>query len=320
VNERFDPVAQRPTASSSSIIAIALAIVALLASGILLARQRSSASISVPTDRWARIKQSGILRAGYGGYPPYTIISTKGGSIGPPVTGFSVDLVNAIASRTSPALKVEWHQFSFDTMKPDLDADRFDFIADPVFMTIPRTADFAFSVPYSYFGIAVGLVRANENRFKTFSDLDRPGVTIVLAEGWTSSDFARANLKQPTLKSVPVTGDATSQLDEVLTGRADVALNDVPTVLQYVRAHPGQVKALWLEAPPSSVAGAFVMREGDERLRDFLTASIQVLQADGTIDQIDKKWRSLGFFPSLQLRPGAGIRGTGAAQGGAVIR
>jgi len=319
MTQQFDPVQRRSDISLLSVGAASVAIIALLVSIFALVHRGSSPS--APADRWAKIKQSGILRAGYGGYPPYTIVSTKTSGDGPPVTGFSVDLVNAIASRTAPALKVEWHQFSFDTMKPDLDADRFDFIADPVFMTVPRSADFAFSTPYSYFGIAVGLVRSDDNRFQTFSDLDRPGITIILAEGWTSSEYARAKLKRPTLKSVPVTGDATSQLDEVLTGRADVALNDVPTVLQYVRAHSGRVKSLWLADPPSSVAGAFVLRQGDERLRDFLNASIQVLQADGTIDQIDQKWNSLGFFPSIQLRPGAGIRGTDAARGGgAVVR
>jgi ABC-type amino acid transport substrate-binding protein len=117
-----------------------------------------------------------------------------------------------------------------------------------------------------------------------------------------------------------VTGDATSQLDEVLAGRADVALNDVPTVLQYVRAHAAKVKGLWLENPPSSVAGAFVLRKGDESLRDFLSASIGVFQTDGTINQIDNKWKSLGFFPSIQLRPGAGIRGSNAARGSAGVR
>jgi ABC-type amino acid transport substrate-binding protein len=316
MKESFDPVAPREPVRTLSYIAVAVALIALFICGYLLVRHGETAMVATnPTDRWTKIKRSGVVRVGYGGYPPYTIVSTDPGKTGQPVTGFSVDIVNAIASRTTPPLKVEWHQFSFDTMKADLEADRFDFIADPVFMTVARAGDFTFSAPYSYFGIAVALVRADDDRFRNFSDLDRNGLTIVLAEGWTSSEYARAHLEKPTLKAVPVTGDATSQLDEVLAGRADAALNDVPTVLQYVRAHPGKVKGLWLENPPSSVAGAFLMRQGDEQLRNFLSAGIYILQADGTIDQIDRKWNSLGFFPSLQLHPGAGIIGTNVAQG-----
>jgi cystine transport system substrate-binding protein len=308
---KLDPVG---TSRRPSFLVIAALVIALVALGLTLwNRAQPAAATSLASDRWDRIVKSGVLRVGYGGYPPYTIAGT-GGASSPPVSGFSVDLVNAIAAKTSPALKVEWHQFSFDTMKADLAADRFDFIADPVFLTVPRAADFAFSEPYSYFGIAVALVRADDNRFAKFADLDREGITIALAEGWTSSEYARANLKKPTLKSIPVTGDALAQMDDVLLGRADVALNDVPTVLQYVRAHPGKVKGLWLETPPSSVAGGFVLRPADGRLKQFLDASIVALRADGTIDQIDRKWKSLGYFPDLRLKPGAGIGGAPSPQ------
>lgn len=306
MQEPLDPVAPPKQRNSLAIAALIVALVAILI--VVFGSSRQSATGVAGQDHWTRVAKTGVLRVGYGGYPPYTIAAANPAGDAPPVSGFSVDLVNAIAARTTPALKVEWHQFSFDTMKADLAADRFDFIADPIFLTVPRATDFAFSAPYSYFGIAVAMIRADDNRFARFSDLDRPGITIALAEGWTSSEFARSNLSKPTFRSIPVTGDALAQMDEVLFGRADVALNDVPTVLQYVRAHPGKVKALWLDSPPSSVAGGFVMRPEDQRLKQFLDASIQVMQADGTIDRIDQKWKSLGFFPQPTLRAGAGIK------------
>ena len=304
----FDPM-KRQIHSPLIGLSLALGVISVVIAGFAFFRGSNNTVAGLAEDRLDNIKKAGVLRVGYGGYPPYTIV----GNGGAPPTGFSIDLVDAIASRTSPPFKLQWQQFSFDTMKADLQADRFDFIADPVFITVARSADFAFTIPYSYFGIAVGLVRADDDRFKSFGDLDQPGITIVLAEGWTSSEYARANLKKPNLRSVPVTGDATSQLDEVLAGRADVALNDVPTVLQYVRAHPGRVKALWLSSPPSSVPGAFVLRLSDNSLRAFLNSSLRALQVDGTLETLDKKWSSLGFFPTITLRPGAGIVGTTAA-------
>jgi ABC-type amino acid transport substrate-binding protein len=315
VPDLIDPVETPNPSRRLSSAALAVAIVALAIVGwqTFHATGSSGPAATTPT-RWDHIRSSHLLRVGYGGYPPYTIV--KPGEPDPTkrVTGFSVDLVNAIAGRTVPPLKVQWEQFSFDTMKADLDRDRFDVIADPVFETIPRAFDFTFSEPYSYFGIAVAIVRSGDERFSTFADLDRPGITIALAEGWTSSEYARKMLHKPTLKSIPVTGDAINQLDEVIFGRADVALNDVPTVLQYARAHKGRVKALWLDSPPSSVAGAFVVRTTDSDLRQFLDTSISVLRADGTIDTIDKKWKSLGFFPEPHLRPGAGLKNTAAAE------
>lgn len=256
--------------------------------------------------RWATMKQNGVMRVGYGGWSPYTIINITG-EADEPVTGFAVDLINEIAQRYDPPLRIEWRQFSWDTLRADVATDKFDFIADPVFQTIPRAADFVLCEPYSYFGIAAALVRHNDDRFHAFEDLDQEGITIALAEGWTSSEFARAHLSKPTFRAIPVTGDAFNQLDEVLMGRADVALNDVQTVLQYARAHSGEVKALWIDDPPSQVPGSFLVRRGDAELRDFLNTAIRIMQADGTLRRLDRKWNSAGFIPELVLQPGAGL-------------
>lgn len=268
----------------------------------------TTATVAPEPSRWERIKKSGVIRVGYGGFPPYTIINVNESDPSKRVTGLSVDLVNDIAKRHSPPLKVEWHLFSWDAMKADLATDKFDFIADPVFQTVPRASDFSFTIPYSYFGIATAVVRKDDNRFKKFSDLDTEGVVIALAEGWTSSEYARAHLSNPTFRSIPVTGDAFTQLDEVLAGRADVALNDVPTVLQYSRAHTDTVKALWLKSPPSTVPGGFLVRSNDYQLQHFLDTAIRIVIADGTLKEIDRKWNSYGFIPDVLTEPGAGLQ------------
>jgi cystine transport system substrate-binding protein len=313
MSDRLDPVKLAPNGKSMATAAIVIALIAVALQLWNAGRPKPNSPVADGVaSRWQKIKSTGVLKVGYGGFPPYTVVNANEMDQSRRVTGFSVDLVNEIASRSVPPLKVEWQQFSWDTMKADLASDRFDFIADPVFHTIARAADFSFTEPYSYFGIAVALVRADDSRFKQFQDLNRPDITIALAEGWTSSEYARANLAKPKFKSIPVTGDAVNQLDEVLFGRADVALNDVPTVFQYVKAHKDKVKALWLTAPPSSVAGGFLLRPADAELRQFLDASLRVLRTDGTISRIDQKWKSLGFFPVYALEAGYGLRGTEA--------
>ena len=102
-------------------------------------------------------------------------------------------------------------------------------------------------------------------------------------------------------------GDAFVQLDDVLMGRADVALQDSPTVVQYVKAHPDKVKVLWLEHPPSVVPGGFAVRSEDEDLRQFLNSCLLILRTDGTIEKLDKKWRTYGYFEARQLVPADGL-------------
>ena len=255
----------------------------------------------------ARIKRTGVMRVGYGGFPPYTIVNPNETDPNKRVSGFAVDMVNEIASRMEPQVKVEWHNLNWGAFRADMLSGRFDFLADATYKVIPKAADFNFSRTFSYFGLSAAIVRKDDDRFKTFKDLDQPGVVVTLAQGYITTSYAQKNLTKPTLKILPVGDDAFSPMNEVILGRADVALNDVPTVLQFARAHPNEVKALWVETPPSSVAAGFVTRREDTELNEFLNTAIEILEVDGTLKRLDQKWRSLGHFEQLNLVPGEGL-------------
>jgi ABC-type amino acid transport substrate-binding protein len=295
-------------------VAIIVALLALALAAWSWARSHAAVGVndrSGPVDTsLSAILARGTLQVGYGGFPPYTFDDPKETDPAARIKGFSIDLIKEIAARTTPPLKVEFHSFSWDSLRPEVMSGKFDLIVDPVFQTIPRAADFRLIHPYSYFGIAVAIVRKDDNRFKKFADLDRADITIALAEGWTSSEFARQHLKKPKFTSIPVTGDAFNQLDEVPLGRADVALNDVPTVTQYARAHSDTVKALWIETPPSLVPGGFLVRKEGRALADFLDTSVDILIADGTLARIDQRWEAFGAIPILSVQPGAGLQGS----------
>jgi ABC-type amino acid transport substrate-binding protein len=305
-----------PNSSSTRVIAWIALIAALASLAISLGTkktggkldQSSVAATQVRPSTLESVRKDRVLHVGWGGFPPYTRMNPNESDPNKRVEGFMVDVVNEIAKRGEPPLRVEWSLLSWDTFRADLETRKFDFIADPVYLTVGRALDFSPSKPISYFGIAVGLARADDDRFKTFSDLDRTDITIALAEGYTSSEYARGHLTKPTFKSVPVGQDAFVQLDEVLLGRADVALNDVPTVLQYANAHKGKVKALWLDKPPAIVAGGFLARKEDHDFVEFLNNAIEVLRADGTLRKLDEKWKTFGMFPEVPLMPAKGLK------------
>lgn len=216
-------------------------------------------------------------------------------------------MIEEIAKRHEPPLKLEWHQLHWETMRADMLSGKFDLLVDAVYQTVQRASDFGLSEPFSYFGVACGLVRKDDNRFKTFQDLDRDDVTIAVAVGWTSTEFAKRHLKKPKWIDVVVGESPFVQFDEVLNGRADVALQDVPTLVQYAHAHKNKVKVLWLDKPPTMVAGGFATRLEDRDLLDFINAGIRILKVDGTIRRIDEKWKGLGYYEKVDLVPGTGL-------------
>ena len=265
-------------------------------------QEPTSAPTAQTPSAMAEIRKTKVLNVGFGIWAPYTQLDE---GLDQP-TGFAVDLITEIAKRAE--LEVRFHRFQWETMKPDLMRGKWDVAIEPVFVTMPRALDFGFTEPYGRFGIACAIVRKDDERFKTFADLDQPGIKISLAEGWTSSEFAQQHLTKPEFKMMAIQQDNFAQLNEVILGRADVALNDAPTVYQFAKAHPDQVKALWLDAPPSVVVGGMLTRTDDFELINFLNNSLRVLKADGTLQKLDEKWGPLAYYEEEKLSIGAGFR------------
>lgn len=244
------------------------------------------------------------LRAGYSGFRPYTISNPASPS---QPTGFIVDVLVEIARRMDPALGVSWTPVTFEALSADMSSGRIDVFVDAVYYTIPRAERFIFTDPIGYFGVGAAVVRSSDNRFRTVMDLDRPGVVIALAQGWTATDFAQRVFRHARLDIVPVGDDGSVPLQNVLAGRADAALQDVPTIAQFVAANPGRVKAIDLDTPPARVAAGFLLPRASVALRDFLNVSIEVLRADGTLQRLSRRWQLYNSFERREFANEPGL-------------
>lgn len=254
-----------------------------------------------------RAKRERKLRVGYGPFPPYTIIDPNQTDPTKGVSGLCVDMVNEIASRQTPAWQVEWHKVSWETLRADMYSDKFDFLASAIYQTVPRASEFKFSEPFTYIGVGVAVVRKDESRINVFEDLNKPGITVSLAEGWTATELARRRLNPERLLIKPIGDDVNAQFNDLLARRADAVLQDVPIALAFQQAHPNEVKLLWLHNPPMRVAAGFITRWEDGDMITFLNTALRTLQEDGTIQDLDRKWKGMGDYPVLNFKPGAGL-------------
>jgi cyclohexadienyl dehydratase len=110
------------------------------------------------------------------------------------------------------------------------------------FLTIPRAREFAFSTPYAYFADGIGVVRADEKRFTNFDSLDTEGVTIAVGQGWPSETLVKSRFTKARIVSVQTATDLQQLFNEVLSGRADIAVADGADAERFVREHRNQVK------------------------------------------------------------------------------
>lgn len=286
------------TKSGIATVAIILAIIAVVFSAFAIYRSGSKVSPQ-PTAKeeltlLSRIDKTGELHAGYGVYPPYTEEdpNTK------EVSGFSVDIINQIAKELK--CKVVWHRLNWNTMSADLKRGEYDVIADPIFQTIPRAREFAFTKPYAYFADGIAVVRKDETRFTDFDSLDQQGVTIAVGQGWASETLLKTRFTKATIKSVQTATDLLQVFNEVVSGRADVAVTDGADAQRFVQEHSDTVKALWLDNPPAFMPAGFALRFSDKKGAEFLTVCLRNLESTGILESLARKYQVTTYKPGME--------------------
>jgi ABC-type amino acid transport substrate-binding protein len=231
-----------------------------------------------------RIDETGVLHAGYGVYPPYTQEDPNTQA----VSGFSVDIINHIASELK--CEVVWHRLNWNTMSADLKRGEYDVIADPIFQTIPRGREFAFTEPYAYFADGIAVVMASDTRFTDFKDIDRQGITVAVGQGWASEVLVRSQFTRASIVPIQTTTDLLQVFNEVIAGRADVAIADAADAIRFVQEHSKDVKALFLDNPPAFMPAGFALRPNDSRGAEFLTICLRNIRATGVLEGIANKY------------------------------
>jgi ABC-type amino acid transport substrate-binding protein len=275
---------------------------ALVLAGLALFRStvRSDHAGATSTDPTA---QSSILRnlamgklvVGYGGYPPYTQEDPKTGS----VSGLSIDLVNEIAAQSN--VKVVWRKINWNTMAADMKRGEVDFIADPIFETIPRAREFSFTEPYAFVPSAIGVVRKGSKAYAALDDLDDPSVRIAVGQGTAEETLLRARTPKADITAVQTGNDTAAAANLVLSGRADVAILTLSDANRFIAANPGKLEALWENNPPAFMPAGFALQLNDQLGTAFLNVAIRNLRYTGAIGSLAKRYQIEDDFRAVRI-------------------
>ena len=222
------------------------------------------------------VKQRGTLRIGLEGtYPPFNYRDEQG-----KLTGFDVEIAEAIAAKLG--VKPEFTTTEWSGILAGLSAGKYDVIVNQVAATDKRRETFDFSDPYVVSSPQL-IVRANDTR-KIASPADLKGLKIGVGQGSNYADQARAF----TGAEVKVYPGAPEYLQDLATGRIDVALNDsllIPYLAQKTRL---PVKA---GAPIGKLeSNAIPFRKGSPKFAQAINKALTDIKADGTFLKISTKW------------------------------
>jgi len=205
-------------------------------------------------------------------YPPFEQGKPPG------YAGFDVDLVDAIAKKLG--LTPKWVDTSFGTIFSDQQAGKFDIVASSASITAARQKKVTFSVPY--FDANQSLMVQKGSPIHSLSDVTS-SMSLGAQEGTTGQDYAEKHTPA-TVQTYAAIGTAFNALQ---AGQVDGVVNDFAVSAYALKKYP-QLDVV--QAIKTGEQYGCPMQKTNTALIGAVNGALKGLIADGTYEQIFKKW------------------------------
>lgn len=207
-------------------------------------------------------------------YPPYEFIGPSG-----KLEGFDVELAEAVAAKLG--MEVQWQDMAFDALIPALLTKKIDMIAAGMSATEERAKRVAFSIPYEE---SVSAFITRPDGPKSIEELKGKIVTVQLG---TIQDTFADSMEGVTVKKFQKYDDC---VREVVLGRADASLMDVPVAKDYVKSEQFGGKIALFEQKISTGDKALAVSKDAPELKEKVDAALKAMEADGSLQALKDKW------------------------------
>ena len=224
-----------------------------------------------------------ILAVTENAYPPLNFSDPATGE----GIGWEYDAVNEIAKRLN--LEVEWNLSSWDVMIQAVKEGQFDIGMDGITINDERKQQIEFSHAYMRQEMFM-LVRADESGFSSAAEFKANPKALVGAQAGTTGFYTAVyelldgKEDNPRIKLLETFAALTQALK---IGDVDVVLTDGTAGQGLIDANPGSFKLIG-DAMGVEDFG-FIFAKGSEFTAP-INAALESMQADGTIDKLNKKW------------------------------
>jgi ABC-type amino acid transport substrate-binding protein len=205
----------------------------------------------------------------------------------PNVTGYDIDVINAIADEMG--LEVVQEETSFETIFRDVAQGKFDVAvaASTILPGRERTVDF--SDPYYLADLSL-LVPESETDIKSQDDLG--GKIVGAQDGTTSETYANDETDAGEVRGYPGGTDA---INALRVGQVDAVIVDAPVAVDAVEKQGGLEIA---EKIVTRELYGFSFAPENDALREAVNEALTTLKEDGTITELYKK-----YFPDQPPGP-----------------
>ena len=172
------------------------------------------------SNQLTQILEAGILRVGTtGDYAPFSYLSKRT----PKATyeGIDIDLARDLA--LSLQVELVWVETSWPALMTDSDSGQFDIAMSGISINLARQRTAFFSLPY-HEGGKTPIIRCDDkDQFRSLSDIDKPGIRIVVNPGGTNQKFVTGSIRNAEVRVHP---DNRTIFSEIANDHADVMITD----------------------------------------------------------------------------------------------
>jgi polar amino acid transport system substrate-binding protein len=234
--------------------------VALAATGGILATKTTKAASS---SLWEQISSTGTLRVAVISHrPPYIYDSDSG------YKGFSIvmaqDLAKALEVAMEKPIKVEWVITTWPTAVLDIQSGRADIFFGFAFS--PERAKAIDLIGPLYEVPEVAVLGRDDKVGDTWSELNKPSITVTAAMGTTDEQAGRKYLPDATMRSMKTFNDAVLDLQ---SGNSKALITSAIIGFGTLSGNPNLSSVRVLRPVVSGPSGAGCRKDGDGRFHEF---------------------------------------------------
>lgn len=216
-------------------------------------------------------------------YTPLNFVDPKTGE----GIGWEYDAMNEIAKRLNA--KIEWQISGWDTMIQAVRDDQFDIGMDGITINDERKTQVDFSDPYMV-SQQFMLVSADNNTITGPESFSEDEDLLIAAQPSTTNfyvavyDVLDGDEANPRIKLFDTFG---ASVQALISGDVDMVLMDQTAAAGYIGANPGALKLVG--EPLGTEEFGFILPPGSD-LTAPVNAAIAQMVADGTMDELNRKW------------------------------
>ncbi len=227
------------------------------------------------------ILDTGVLKVGTtGDWNPMTMKDPATNTY----TGYDIDVMNALASDLG--VEVEFVPTDWKTLVNGVTAGKYHITGSA--SVSPSRAKVA-GYSDSYFSLATVplILEKNADKYKDWSDLNKPGVSVAATLGTTQEKQVKQFFPDAEHRIVEAPA---RDFQEVLAGRADAHITSNVEANKLVAKYP-QMKIVPVSAPKAPTPIAMLLPQDDYVWINYVNTWIKLKEERGLFDELADKWK-----------------------------